>query len=319
MTTASGYQSDADLQDIQFIGDIPVDNTVGGYGLAAGQNDDFELNLDPPLTAYRDGLELQVRFDQSNVGDTRINVNQLGLVPLVKPHNGQLLELNANDLDDTRVYTLIYDGALFQVNIPTINQATTSETGVVRFASEDDLAEDELEDNLAVSSKLLATSFNSSLFKTFEPTSAPLIATTNEVELEETYEMPAETIRLNQGIKIQLIGNFRHSFPPLPNATDKVFRVYVGDDLVFSNQLDPAPIGEFRLEIDLYGIDGDFATQVGWSKFEMHDKPAELRRIFLSNHNWEFDDVVIRSTIQTNTPGQSELVERFIWTVSKIQ
>lgn len=158
MSVIGGYQSDVDLQDINFVGDFPAENSIGGFGVTTGVNDDFELELDPPLTEYRIGLELKVQFNHANVGDARINVNQKGVIPLMKVVDGNLEDLAPGDIDDIRLNTIKFDGACFQVDIPPpvpeINEASTNEKGIIQIATQPvvDLGED---DKQAVTAKTL--------------------------------------------------------------------------------------------------------------------------------------------------------------------
>ena len=41
----SGYQSDINLQDITFVGDFPIEHSIGGYGETTGATDDYAEGL----------------------------------------------------------------------------------------------------------------------------------------------------------------------------------------------------------------------------------------------------------------------------------
>ncbi len=158
MSVIGGYQSDVNLQDIGFVGDFPIENSLGGFGITTGNSDDFELALDPPLTEYRIGLELQIRFNHPNAGDARINVNQLGVIPLMKVVDGILEDLKPGDLDIVRLYTLKFDGACFQVDVPPevpeINEASENEQGTIQIATQAEVDQG-ADDKKAVTSKTL--------------------------------------------------------------------------------------------------------------------------------------------------------------------
>lgn len=158
MSVIGGYQSDVDLQDINFVGDFPAENSIGGFGVTTGANDDYELELDPPLTEYRIGLELKVKFNHANVGAARINVNQRGIIPLMKVVDGNLEDLAPGDIDEIKLNTIKFDGACFQVDIPPevpeVNEASENVQGIIQIASQPvvDLGED---DKQAVTAKTL--------------------------------------------------------------------------------------------------------------------------------------------------------------------
>ncbi|MBL4574827.1 MAG: hypothetical protein JKY51_01845, partial [Opitutaceae bacterium] len=111
----SGYQSDIDLQDINFVGDFPIENSIGGYGETSGGTDAYVLVLNPIISAYRVGMHLQVKFNHLNGGVSTIDVDAKGAVPLMKIIGGVLVDLDANDLNTVQIYGLLYDGVCFQV------------------------------------------------------------------------------------------------------------------------------------------------------------------------------------------------------------
>ena len=74
------------------------------------------LELDPALkNAYRQGLSIQVKFNQGNTGVSTININGKGAVPIMKAVNGLLVDLAADDLGTINHYLLLFDGTCFQV------------------------------------------------------------------------------------------------------------------------------------------------------------------------------------------------------------
>ena len=48
--STGGYQSDTDLQDINFVGDFPIEHSIGGFGTTTGSNNAYTVNLTTPLT-----------------------------------------------------------------------------------------------------------------------------------------------------------------------------------------------------------------------------------------------------------------------------
>ncbi|MBI2775639.1 hypothetical protein HYX58_06540 [Candidatus Dependentiae bacterium] len=114
MSFIGGYQSDVNLNDIKYVGDFPADHSLGGYGIAIGTNG-YVLTLNPVLSQYRDGLTLEVKFQNTNTGASLINVNGKGNVPIKKIVDNNLVDVEPNDLKANQQYILIFDGTVFQV------------------------------------------------------------------------------------------------------------------------------------------------------------------------------------------------------------
>ncbi|MCI5054615.1 MAG: hypothetical protein MRY83_00835 [Flavobacteriales bacterium] len=116
MSAIGGYSSDVNLNDLNYVGDFPVENSLGGFGVTTGGTDDYVLELDPALkNAYRQGLSIQVKFNHGNSGVSTININGKGAVPIMKAVNGVLVDLAADDLGIINHYLLLFDGTCFQV------------------------------------------------------------------------------------------------------------------------------------------------------------------------------------------------------------
>ena len=116
MSAIGGYSSDVNLNDLNYVGDFPVENSLGGFGVTTGGTDDYVLELDPALkNAYRQGLSIQVKFNHGNSGVSTININGKGAVPIMKAVNGVLVDLAADDLGTINHYLLLFDGTCFQV------------------------------------------------------------------------------------------------------------------------------------------------------------------------------------------------------------
>lgn len=116
MSAIGGYSSDVNLNDLNYVGDFPVENSLGGFGVTSGGTDDYVLELDPALkNAYRQGLSIQVKFNHGNSGVSTININGKGAVPIMKAVNGVLVDLAADDLGTFNHYLLLFDGTCFQV------------------------------------------------------------------------------------------------------------------------------------------------------------------------------------------------------------
>ena len=111
----SGYQSDINLDNLRFVGDFPIEHSIGGYGQTSGVNDAYSVQLQPAISQYRVGMPLQIQFHHSNTGAATLNVNDRGAIPLVKIAGDTLTPLQANDLNTVSMYMLLYDGTHFQV------------------------------------------------------------------------------------------------------------------------------------------------------------------------------------------------------------
>jgi len=141
MTATGGYTSDVNLNNINYVGDFPVENNLGGVGSTTGGTDDYELILTPPLKqAYRLGLLLQVKFNHLNTGNATLNVDGKGAVPIQKITGAEaLVDVEAGEINTTVHYLLIYDGTCFQVasgiTSSSVNPATEAQAGTVRFST----------------------------------------------------------------------------------------------------------------------------------------------------------------------------------------
>jgi len=122
----SGYQSDINLKALNFEGDLPVENTLGGFAITTGNANHYLLNLSSPLTGYRIGLSLQVKFHVANTDPVvSLNVDGLGFVLIKKVVGNELVDVRVDELGTDPIYDLIYDGTYFQVGI---NSSTTVAT-----------------------------------------------------------------------------------------------------------------------------------------------------------------------------------------------
>lgn len=139
MTAIAGYQSDLNLQDIEFVGDFPLEHNLGGYGETTGATDDYVLTLDPAISQYRVGMHFQVKFNHANGGVSTLNVDTQGATPLMKPVGGILKDLDPNDLNTTSVYDIIYDGVCLQVVTgidPALPNASEAQPGIAEIATQ---------------------------------------------------------------------------------------------------------------------------------------------------------------------------------------
>ncbi|QKX04125.1 hypothetical protein HN014_04125 [Aquimarina sp. TRL1] len=125
-----GYQSDFRIEDVRGEENLPLENSLGGYGVTTGADDNvYELSLSPPLTKeYEAGLPIELRFHKENTDVATLNVDKQGAVSLKKFNGQSLVPLVAGDLKTDLIYKLVFDGFCFQVltgilpkvDIPTI-------------------------------------------------------------------------------------------------------------------------------------------------------------------------------------------------------
>ena len=174
MSIIGGYQSDLNLQDVNFVGDFPVEHTIGGYGETTGAANNYLIKLNPSITGYRKGLSLQVKFHAANTGGATINVDGNGARSLLKSSDGQLTSLQAGDIMVGAVYILIYNGTGFQV----------------------------------VAGLALNTG-REFLYKSHATFGVPVGAGTKEVVLDIPYTLKAGELKGKEGIKIRANGLFK--------------------------------------------------------------------------------------------------------------
>lgn len=137
----NGYQSDVNLQNINYVGNFPLENSIGGYGGTSGVAGSYLLTLYPPISAYKTGMCLQVQFHVANPGASTLSVDGLGNVPLRKVDSAGIMDLEASDIRTGQIHILVYDGTAFQVatlgaGVAPVPAASQSEAGIVQLASQ---------------------------------------------------------------------------------------------------------------------------------------------------------------------------------------
>lgn len=157
MSFIGGYQSDVNLNDINFVGDFPIDHSIGGFGITTGVND-YLLHLTPAILQYRQGLPLEVRFSQPNTGAVTINVDNRGVKGIKKIVAGVLVNLDAGDLTNDKVYILIYDGVVFQIanSSHLLLDATETRKGISQIATTNEIIDGENDSKIVTPAKLAA-------------------------------------------------------------------------------------------------------------------------------------------------------------------
>ena len=197
--------------------------------------------------------------------------------------------------------------------------ASTNSAGIARFATVQELTDDEPPSNVMVSAVGFRTILDSRVGKAvLSGNHAPAVVTdtptTNEEEFPGSYLLRAETIRPNEILKIVASGLFRDSLPPLPSPAEKRLFLYLGDTLIAQN-INISVVGSFRLEVVLHrsGTIGK-----GWADFAISGQPNQITNIETREEVNFTNDLLIRMTGQMLTPGQSQLIVRESFSVQRI-
>lgn len=82
------------------------------YGLATGSGNAYILALTPAITSYTAGQIVSFKANHTNSGPSTININGLGAKTIKKNKD---YDLEAGDIKADGVYTIMYDGANFQM------------------------------------------------------------------------------------------------------------------------------------------------------------------------------------------------------------
>lgn len=157
MSFIGGYQSDVNLNGINYVGDFPIDHSVGGFGITTGINN-YLLELSPAISQYRQGMLLEVRFTEPNTGAVTINVNNRGAKAIKKNAVLGLIDLTVSDIIAGKIYLLLYDGTNFQVanasSVP--SDATEAQKGIAQIATMLEIAAGENNTKIVTPAKLAA-------------------------------------------------------------------------------------------------------------------------------------------------------------------
>jgi len=85
------------------------------YGVASG-TDTYAVVVSPAPTKLITGKPYQVQFGITNTGAATLNINGLG-AKAIRKGTGGATALSASDLVITKIYTVIYDGTYYQINL----------------------------------------------------------------------------------------------------------------------------------------------------------------------------------------------------------
>jgi len=135
MSLLGGYQSNINLNNLNFVGDFPVNHSLGGFGTATGI-DNYSISLNTLLSNYRQGLLILVMFQETNTGPVTVNVSGRGARALKKVTPGGLQDLATGEISALNVYLLVYDGIHFQLaNAGGAPDASETQKGIAMIAT----------------------------------------------------------------------------------------------------------------------------------------------------------------------------------------
>ena len=78
----------------------------------------YSATTEPPFDSYSKDMIFLAKFSTANIGNMSIDINSMGSKFVKKPTPSGLTMLNPNDVVPGVVYSLVYDGSQFQLNIP---------------------------------------------------------------------------------------------------------------------------------------------------------------------------------------------------------
>lgn len=83
----------------------------------------FSATTEPPFDSYTSDMIFLAKFSTANIGNTMsVNINSMGSKLVKKPTPSGVTMLNPSDVVPGVVYSLVYDGAQFQLNRPYVNE-----------------------------------------------------------------------------------------------------------------------------------------------------------------------------------------------------
>lgn len=83
----------------------------------------YSATTDPIFDAYSKDMVFLTKFSSQNLGNTvSIDINSMGTALIKKPTPTGVSNLNPYDIQPDIVYSLVYDGANFQLNRPYVNE-----------------------------------------------------------------------------------------------------------------------------------------------------------------------------------------------------
>lgn len=72
------------------------------FGVATGNND-YSITITTNYTQYENGMRIDVAIPNTSTGNTSLNINNFGVIPILKPNGSNVINLKANG-----VYSFVY-------------------------------------------------------------------------------------------------------------------------------------------------------------------------------------------------------------------
>ncbi len=114
-----GNTFDAKIKGIKSVTDsldaTSVESIQSGiliYAVASGSNNNFFLNISPPINFYQPGMVFNFLSNQTITGSTTLNINNLGAKPITKSVN---MPLAGCEIQNNQAVTVVFDGTNFQM------------------------------------------------------------------------------------------------------------------------------------------------------------------------------------------------------------
>ena len=278
--------------------------SLHGFWVDKGQIDASQTDQIPP------GQRGDV-YTISGSGTLGSTANNVGLVL----EKGDVLHCIQDNNGGFLSNTAVRDG--WNVIQSKIGIATENTAGVARFATEQELEQQSTD--LMISPFLLDRSLSE--FKRFglngNLVSAPSNPSTGQEEdISSRIIIPANAVKLSEGVKITVHGFFEHSNPIQPTAVIKRLRLYLGDLRVYQTPFNSSPTGLFILTAEVFRLSDTLI--VGYSKMQITGQQAEIQSLGQRSVPWTAE-LQIRMTIQNQQAGQINTVTRYFWRAEKLR
>ncbi len=139
----SGIKSVTDSLDATSVQSVQSGTLI--YAVATGSNNNFNITIYPPITAYQAGMVFNFISNQNVSGPATLNVNNLGAIPIKKFINKNLAGC---EIQNKQVVTVVYDGTNFQMT------SVFAEAPTAAYAGSDQLNQQDTTINLAANTAI---------------------------------------------------------------------------------------------------------------------------------------------------------------------